>query len=185
MIETSQTVSVACGIDRTWDYAHDFNRWAELMPGYQGCEIEDADNSRWVLKVGVGGMVRTVRVHVTVEQWAGPQRVDFGFKLLGDPVVGRGYYLAAPLGPDRTEMTLHVEVSGSGPMAPMWEAMGGPVLPRLAAGFAQKLKERIEQANGAVPATRSARPAGIGQRLAAWLRELWVRLAGRSQEKPQ
>ncbi|MFD1958828.1 hypothetical protein ACFSHP_06595 [Novosphingobium panipatense] len=59
------------------------------MPGYQACEITDADNSVWALKVGVGGLVRTVKVAVHVTRWAGPQEVDFAFRLLGDPVEGR------------------------------------------------------------------------------------------------
>ena len=152
MIETSQTVAVNAGIDATWDYAHDFERWASIMPGYQRSEIIDADNSVWVLKIGVGALVRTVTVQVCVERWAGPERVDFSFALKGDPVTGRGSYRAAPIGPDQTEMTLHVEVSGTGPMAPMWEAMGGPVLPKFAKGFAEELKSRIEAASAPVRA---------------------------------
>ena len=58
------------------------------MPGYQSCEMEDEDNSLWVLKVGVGGMVRTVKVKVHVVEWAGPGRVDFTYRLMGDPVEG-------------------------------------------------------------------------------------------------
>ncbi|HUH77836.1 MAG TPA: SRPBCC family protein, partial [Devosia sp.] len=81
MIETEQTVTVNCGINATWDYASNFERWASIMPGYQTCEIEDEDNSRWILKVGVGAMVRTVKVKVHVSEWAGPERVDFTFKL--------------------------------------------------------------------------------------------------------
>ncbi len=145
MIETAQTVTVHCGIDDTWDYAQDFARWASIMPGYQSCEIIDRDQSRWVLKVGVGGLVRTVKVLVQVAEWAGPHRVEFAFKLEGDPVTGSGSYIAAPLGQGHTEMTLQVSVTGSGPMAPMWEALGKPVLPRFARSFAEQLKDQIEK----------------------------------------
>lgn len=176
MIETEQTVAVNVGIDDTWAYARDFERWASIMPGYQNSEIIDDDNSRWVLKVGVGGMVRTVKVRVHVEEWAGPERVDFSFKLEGDPVEGGGSYLATPAGPNATEMKLHVRVSGSGPMAPMWEAMGGPVLPKFAKGFAEQLRDRIEEANGvtagAAAGAAQARP-GLFARFMAWLRGLF------------
>jgi carbon monoxide dehydrogenase subunit G len=177
MIETEQTVTVDCGIDATWSYAKDFERWASIMPGFQTCEIEDADNSLWILKVGVGAMVRTVKVAVHVVEWAGPERVDFTFKLAGDPVVGSGSYLASPIGDAQTRMTLRVQVEGSGPMAPMWEAMGGPVLPKFAKGFAEQLKARIEEANGNVrsePAAPTSRFAAIG----AWLRSLWNAIFG-------
>lgn len=174
MIETEQTVRVAVPIGPTWDYARDFAQWASIMPGYQTCEIEDADNSRWVLKVGVGAMVRTVKVRVHVDEWAGPERVDFTFRLEGDPVEGSGSYLAVPAD-GGTDMTLKVRVVGSGPMAPMWEALGAPVLPKFARGFAEQLRDRIEAANpaGAVP-VREERPGLLG-RIAAWLRGLFRR----------
>lgn len=176
MIETTQSVLIARGIDQVWAYARDVERWAEIMPGYQSCEILDADNSLWTLKIGVGALVRTVKVEVVVDRWAGPQEVDFHFRLRGDPVDGRGTYRASASGA-HTEVSLHVEVNGSGPMAPMWEAMGGPVLPKFAAGFANQLKERIEaeysQTQG--PAAAPAQPAraSLLARLWAWLRRLF------------
>lgn len=184
MIETEQTVTVNCGIDATWDYARNFERWASIMPGYQTCEIEDEDNSRWILKVGVGAMVRTVKVRVHVSEWAGPERVDFTFKLEGDPVLGSGSYLAVKNGDGQTDMTLRVQVSGSGPMAPMWEAMGGPVLPKFAKSFAEQLKARIEEANGAMsqkegPTERASGFAAI----AAWFRTVWKTIFGRNENK--
>lgn len=170
MIETTQTVTIAAPIAVAWDYARDVERWAQIMPGYQACQIIDADNSLWTLKVGVGGMVRTVRVAVHVERWAGPEEVDFTFRLRGDPVEGAGTYRAHPDAAG-TAITLAVQVRGSGPMAPMWEAMGAPVLPRFARNFAEELASRIEaeagiQAGTAVPAHQS--PLA---RLRAWFRK--------------
>ncbi len=174
MIETTQTVTVATGIDATWAYAKNVERWAEIMPGYQECEIIDDDNSHWVLKVGVGSMVRTVKVDVHVERWAGPEEVDFTFRLKGDPVEGGGTYRAVANGPGETELALHVNVSGSGPMAPMWEAMGGPVLPKFAKGFADELKARIEQNAGVAPAQGAApEKLSLLARLWNWLRRLF------------
>jgi carbon monoxide dehydrogenase subunit G len=184
MIETEQTVRVACDIDRTWAYAKDFAQWASIMPGYQSCEMEDADNSRWILKIGVGAMVRTVKVRVHVDEWAGPERVDFSYQLEGDPVVGSGSYLAVPADGGTTDMTLRVQVQGSGPMAPMWEAMGGPVLPKFAKSFAEQLRDRIEQANPGAAAAAAAAPAeprrSVLGALVAWLRAVWRRFSGKN-----
>ncbi|MDG2004143.1 MAG: SRPBCC family protein [Novosphingobium sp.] len=175
MIETTQSILVAQGIDNVWAYAKDVERWAEIMPGYQQCEIIDDDNSIWVLKIGVGAMVRTVKVEVAVDRWAGPEDVDFHFALKGDPVTGGGTYRAVRNG-EQTEVALRVEVSGTGPMAPMWEAMGGPVLPKFAAGFASQLKERIEAEYGAVGGD-AAMPVESKPSLLArfwnWLRRLF------------
>lgn len=191
MIETKQTVTVLCGIEDTWAYARKFDRWASIMPGYQSCETVDEDNSLWILKVGVGAMVRTVKVRVHVDEWAGPERVNFSFKLEGDPVVGRGTYIATPRGDGQTELALSVEVEGGGPMAPMWEAMGRPVLPKLAKGFAEQLKARIEEFNRAETAEAETAEAvfptakvwGL-KAILARLRSLWTAVMRRIQNKP-
>ena len=171
MIETTQTVTIAAPIGAVWDYARDIRRWAALMPGMQTCEVIDDDNSRWVLKVGVGGLVRTVTVDVHVERWDGPGHVTFRYALQGDPVSGGGTYNAR--GHDGgTEVDLHVEVTGSGPLAPMWEAMGRPLLPQLARGFAEQLKAAIEAEVGALP------PAPAKGGLIARIKALWQRIFG-------
>ena len=178
VIETTQSVLVDADIDTAWTCARDIPGWAEMMPGYQSCELEGEDDSRWVLKVGVGGLVRTVRVKVHVDRWAGPERVDFSFAAQGDPVTGGGSYLATARGA-QTELALVVRVVGNGPMAPMWEAMGGPLLPKFARGFAEQLKARIEAVaaeSGGVavaPAASLAPTPSMLGRLIAWLRGLF------------
>ena len=52
---------------------------------------------------------------------------------------------------------MQVRVKGSGPLAPMWEAMSRPLLPRLAKSFATQLKDEIEKpAPGAANAPADA-----------------------------
>ena len=65
-----------------------------------------------------------------------------------DPVEGGGSYLASAKAPEQTDVKLAVRVAGSGPMAPMWEAIGRPLLPQFARAFANQLKTEIEQAMG-------------------------------------
>lgn len=171
MIETEQSVVIHAPIGDVWTYAKDVERWAEIMPGYQQCDIADEDNSRWVLKVGVGGLVRTVKVQVHVDEWAGPESVTFSFKLEGDPVSGGGSYSALAEGPSATGVTLAVRVIGGGPMAPMWEAMGAPMLPKFALAFAEQLKARIEASLGVAEAA-PPKP-GLLARIWQWLRGLF------------
>lgn len=176
MIEAQHTATVEVPLQRVWDYVVDIRNWADLMPGLQDCEIIDDDNSRWVLKVGVGGMVRTVKVAVHVEEWAGPERARFSFKLEGDPVQGGGTYTAVAQG-DGTAFTLAIQVVGSGPVAPMWEALGRPVLPTFVKAFADKLKGKIEESvGGAVPPpveVAAATKPSLLVRLGNWLRNLF------------
>lgn len=178
MIETEQLVAIDAPIDAVWAYARDIQRWAGLMPGLQACEIQDDDHSRWTLKVGAGALVRTVKVAVTVERWAGPEEVDFAYALEGDPVKGGGTYRARPLSAAQTEVVLGVRVEGTGPMAPMWEAMGKPLLPKFARGFAEQLKAEIEASAATAPAV-AAPPAR-----ASWLARLlgWFRRFGAAGE---
>lgn len=151
MIETEQSISIDATIDSVWVYVQDIRQWASLFPGCRDCTVIDAHDSRWVIKVGVGGLVRTVNVLVHVDEWDAPQRVNFSYKLEGDPVVGSGSYIASQTSADRTEVTFRVRVAGSGPVAPMWEAMSRPLLPTLAKSFAGKLKTEIEKAaNGSL-----------------------------------
>ena len=173
MIDTEQTVLVRAGIAQAWDHARDIRRWAELVPGMQSCEIVDDDNSRWVVKVGVGGLVRTVTVEVHVDRWAGPDAADFTYRLKGDPVTGGGTYRAVPAA-GGTSLTLGLRVEGSGPMAPMWEAMGGPLLPELAKGFAEQLRAGIEAEVGVITAEQAAEARmSFWSIVRAWFRRLF------------
>src|SRR5271163_3075 len=129
MIEVERSVLINAGIDAVWHYVQDMQKWAALMPGYRECTVIDANDSRWTLKVGVGGLVRTVKVLVHVDEWHEPLRVNFSYRLEGDPVEGSGSYTALQKGTEETEVALRVTVAGSGPMAPMWEAMSRPLLP--------------------------------------------------------
>jgi carbon monoxide dehydrogenase subunit G len=151
--------------------------WAELMPGLQSCDIVGDDDSHWVLKVGVGALVRTVKVNVHVDRWDGPERVLFTFRLQGDPVAGGGSYVAAPTSGSAVDMTLSLRVEGTGPMAPMWEAMAGPLLPKFALAFAQQLAEGIEQANAVAAQSRVDRPTALSK-LVALLHKAWRSLTG-------
>ena len=168
MIAADHTLPVRAAIDDVWSYVSDIQLWAALFPGCRECIVVDDDNSRWLIKVGVGGLVKTVAVLVHVDRWHGPGLVEFSFQLESEPVAGSGSYSAGALAPGETQVTLQVEVAGSGHMAPMWEAMCRPLLPQLAKSFANSLKAEIEQAITGTPVTRPS----ILARLLAWFRRL-------------
>ncbi len=169
MIEAEHALQIESGIDTVWDYVRDIRKWAVLFPGCQECELIDDRQSKWLIKVGAGGMVKTVNVLVDVENWGGPDKVEFSYRLAAEPVTGRGSYSATALGDKATGVKLHLVVEGSGQMAPMWEAMCKPLLPQIARSFSNKLKAEIEQPAGAeVVATPS-----LLARIGSWLRRLF------------
>lgn len=145
MIVTERSVLIDAAIESVWNYVQDIRKWAVLFPGCRECTVINAQDSRWILKVGAGGLVRTVKVLVHVDNWEGPERVDFSYKLEGDPVEGGGSYIASQKTALQTEVTMTVRVAGSGPMAPLWEALSRPLLPQLAKSFAGQLKTEIEK----------------------------------------
>jgi carbon monoxide dehydrogenase subunit G len=147
VITTEQSITIDASIESVWKYVQDIRKWAMLFPGCRECTVINAQDSHWNLKVGTGGLVRTVKVQVHVDKWDGPERVDFSYSLEGDPVEGGGSYVASRKTPLQTEVSMTVRVAGSGPMAPLWEALSRPLLPRLAKSFAGQLKMEIEKAD--------------------------------------
>ena len=164
MINAKHELTIERPILKVWDYVEDLQQWSRLFPGCKECEMIDRDNSLWTIKVGVGGLVRTVLVRVQVEKWSAPEQVTFSFTLDSEPVVGHGSYQAVDNG-ELTTVVLEVFVEGSGNMAPMWEAMCRPLLPQLAKTFANALKSEIEHVEQA-PA-----PCKL-----CWWQQLWQRL---------
>jgi hypothetical protein len=150
MFEAEQSVVIDAGIDSVWDYVKDIRNWASLFPGCRECDVIDEHNSKWIIKVGAGGLIRTVNVLVHVEQWSGPDRVNFSYRLESEPVVGHGSYAATSLGVNQTEIALYLLIVGSGPMAPMWEVVSRPLMPQLTKAFTDKLKAAIEGQAGIV-----------------------------------
>jgi carbon monoxide dehydrogenase subunit G len=185
MIDTEQSVPIRADIDRVWAFVRDIRNWASLLPGMQDCEVLDEDNSRWTLKVGVGALVRTVKLKVHVDRWDGPSQVSFSYRLEGDPVLGNGSYRATANGSGHTEVLLRLRVEGSGPMAPMWEAMSRPLLPQIANSFAGRLKDRIETATEGAPPEPASPPQRLPwiAALRGWFQSLRRALVSRAHGK--
>jgi ketosteroid isomerase-like protein/carbon monoxide dehydrogenase subunit G len=172
MIEAEHSIRIDADIDGVWNYVQDISKWAVLFPGCRECVVIDAQQSRWIIKVGAGGLVKTVNVLVNVHEWAGPERVNFTYQLEGEPVEGSGSYIATRGAANDTEISLKMRVVGSGSMAPMWEAVSRPLLPQIAKAFAGKLKTEIEKT------VVASTPAPLAQPLApplvaSWWQRLW------------
>ncbi len=148
MIEAEHVTTIDTDIAQVWDYVQDIQKWGLLFPGCKECEVIDTHNSRWIIKVGAGGLVKTVTVLVSVEQWNGPESVRFSYKLESEPVKGTGFYQAKQNSEKTTDIILQIKVEGSGQMAAMWEAMSRPLLPQMAKTFSSRLKEEIETLSG-------------------------------------
>ena len=67
MIEAEHATCIAVPIGEVWSYVQDIEKWALLFPGCRECKVIDARDSRWIIKVGAGGLVKTVNVLVHIE----------------------------------------------------------------------------------------------------------------------
>lgn len=144
MIEQRVSIVIETPCAQVWKYVSDMANWASSMPGYRSFEVLSERESLWTLKIGFGALVRTVKVRVHIELWREPHHVAFTYKLDGDPVDGDGCYSASVGENGNTSVELAIRINGQGRMAPAWEAMSRPVLPKMIKGFADRLKTKIE-----------------------------------------
>jgi carbon monoxide dehydrogenase subunit G len=145
MLEQRESIVIEAPLDIVWRYVGDMGNWASNMPGYRSFEMINDRESLWILKIGFGALVRTVKVRVHIDLWREPDHVTFSFILDDDPVDGGGAYVARGGSEGGTEVDLALSVNGKGKMAPAWEAMGRPILPKLLRGFSRTLKAKIEE----------------------------------------
>lgn len=190
MIEAEHQLVIEDNIQAVWQYVQDIRNWALLFPGCQHCEVIDEHRSNWLLKVGAGGLVKTVDVEVEVLCWQGPERVEFSYALVSEPVVGRGFYQAEPAENGHTRITLSVQVEGSGKMAPMWEAVSKPLLPKMAKSFSEKIKAKIESGEASdapldadcdTAQEPSKQSSGIKNKQSSGIKKLWHKLAAKQK----
>ena len=145
MPEARYEFEAGVSIDRLWDFVSDFANWAECMPGYQRFERIDDDASYWYLKADVGMFQRLVRFHVQVTERREPREVRFTLEAPDENIKGTGQYLATAVGPDRTRVQLHLAMRMDGMLAPVFNALFDPLLPRMLAELAEGLKSRVER----------------------------------------
>lgn len=92
MPEVTYTTKTNVPLSNCWDFVKDMNNWAPFLTGYEKHEIKDERNSTWTLKGDVGILARTVKLDVTITEWAGPNRVAFTLKGINEMVEGDGTF---------------------------------------------------------------------------------------------
>ena len=180
MLQHTEKAAISVGINDAWRFISDMANWAENMPGYQSYEMLNDTDSRWTLKVGVGALVKTVQVLVHIEEWHEPSRVRFSYRLENEPVDGHGHYEAERISDDEIDIALFVCVRGEGAMAPMWEAMAKPILPRLAHEFTRTLKALTEASVSGGAQGEPVRKVTLFAPLRSWLANIVGVNQGRS-----
>lgn len=96
MAEAEYTTTARLPLETIWDFVKEMDNWAPFVAGYQSHVKLSEDDSTWVLKGDVGVLARTVEFAVHVDEWAGPERVQFSLKGVNEPMEGGGTFLLSP-----------------------------------------------------------------------------------------
>jgi len=91
--EVEHSTTARLPVDAIWDFVQEMDNWATFVTGYESHQKHSENESTWVLKGDVGVLARTVKFQVTVDEWAGPERVEFSLKGLNEPMEGGGTFL--------------------------------------------------------------------------------------------
>lgn len=144
MPEISHEFRVKRGIDNVWRFAGDIGNFANCMPGLKQFEALDEHHSFWVISFSLGPLQKTLEFDVTVTDLEPGQRLRFELVARNDPVRGHGEFETTPVADDETKIQVALAITGSGPMAPMMEAMARPFMPKLARDFSNALAKALE-----------------------------------------
>lgn len=172
MISTDHNFVVNAEIADVWVYVSDIGNWAASMPGYQSFEAVDELHSKWILKVALGALTKTVGLKVTITERREPEFISFTLTGETEPVEGQGTFVASPMQSSKTSVVVTLSIAGNGPMAATMEAMSRPVVPRMTRMVSESLKDAIElSVTGEI---RQPQPRRVRRRL-RWLWRLrWL-----------
>jgi len=170
VIETEHSFQIAAPLDEVWDYVRNIENWASSMPGYSSFELVDDQHSKWVLKVSMGALVRTVKLAVEITEQRKPDHIAFSLEGENDPVHGTGTFDAKANGLTETDVAFTLAITGSGAAAGTMEAISRPIVPRMARKVGDKLKEEIEGRSGTTSAAAVEVRVGPLKRFWLWLR---------------
>jgi carbon monoxide dehydrogenase subunit G len=152
-VEYSTTAKLPIG--SIWEFVREMDNWAAFVAGYQSHAKQSETESVWILKGDVGVLARTVKLHVTVTEWAGPGRVSFALQGLNEPMQGSGAFVMESVG-----------AAGPAPAAPPREGFVARLLAAIARFLFRLRHGRAERA----PAAVGAGPASAETRLSFRLR---------------
>jgi carbon monoxide dehydrogenase subunit G len=138
----------AVDAETAWAFVRRYEAWADLLPGYQGHLVRSPRVSCWTVRGDVGMFSRIVEAEVEVVEET--PRVRFVIRGVSEPFGGEGTFDVVSLESRRSQLTLTLQLSAGGPMAPLIDALLRPRLPGMLQAFAPALARRIEeQAGGA------------------------------------
>ena len=147
MPQGTHTVELPLSIETIWDFVHDMNKWAPLVPGYIEHEILSDRQSTWAFKGDLGFMKKKVKLQIDIKEWNEPSEVLFDLKGLSDNFNGGGYFKAEVIDENNTKMSGHLDITAAGMMGPMINQILVKFVPQTAEELTVAIAEKILEIN--------------------------------------
>lgn len=126
-----------------WEFISDINNWAPLVPGYSKHEIINDTQSIWKLHGDIGIMQKTVQVDVKITEWTEPSLIRFQLSSLNSTCIGDGYFKAASLSNQKTEVTGCLSLTVKGMMGTMINPTLKAIVPKVGKEFTERIAGKI------------------------------------------
>lgn len=147
MPQGTHTVELPLSIERIWDFVHDMNKWAPLVPGYIEHEILSERQSTWTFKGDLGFMKKKVKLKIDIKEWKEPTLVTFDLSGISDNFNGGGYFLAEAIDEHNTRMSGHLDITAAGMMGPMINQILVNFVPQTATELTNAIAEKLMKIN--------------------------------------
>lgn len=140
-------IDVALNKQQIWDFVHDMNNWAPLVPGYIDHEILNENESTWQFKGDLGFMKKTVKLKINISEWNEPESVIFALKGMSDNFKGGGHFKAHTIDDNNTTMEGHLDITAGGAMGPMVNTILKNFVPKTAEELTANIVDKLIEIN--------------------------------------
>jgi carbon monoxide dehydrogenase subunit G len=142
MPATSLTFTVKSPPERVFELSHHLETLGSLIPDVNEVEVTDEKNAYWHMKVKLGFVQQTTKLHTTITALVPPRHAEFRGE--SDKLEMTGSVDLSPSPDGGTEVSCRIEATAKGPMTFIVNGVLRDRLPRTAASFAKNLREMLE-----------------------------------------
>lgn len=147
MPQATHTIEIPLSIEKVWDFVHDMNNWAPLVPDYMDHEILSDRQSTWSFKGDLGIVKKAVKLQIDITEWNEPSEVKFDLKGLSDKFNGSGYFIAEVIDENNTKMSGHLDITAEGMLGQVTNQVLGKLVPKTAQELTEAIAEKLLEIN--------------------------------------
>ncbi|UOQ47124.1 SRPBCC family protein [Gracilibacillus caseinilyticus] len=130
-------------IGKVWDFVSDFEKWADLVPGYIEHRVQDDYRSVWKFKGEVAKIHKTITLYITITKWEKPNCVSFSLQDKSKNIVGEGCFKANAEDGKHTDVTGSLTITANGILGPMVNGVMKTFIPKTTIEFTEEVANRM------------------------------------------